>query len=312
MKIATILTVFNRKQKTISCLQHLFQAQKAYNQAVDEPTKQLELTVFLTDDGCTDGTAEAVRNLFADHQVIIVQGTGSLYWAGGMRKAWQAAIDNGTHWDYFLLLNDDTNVHENVFPQLFETIERGFQLTGKQGIASGITCQPGDPQQITYGGYVFVTKAKGRFVPVLPNGEPQHIDLAHANILLVHHSVVESIGIFYKGFLHRGADWDYGMQAHSKGFPTLATPRVCGECECDHYSPKDEINMLRKMSLKERIAYVNSPIHTNHDYLLYVWRNLPLRFPLAALARTTRVYLPSLYYHVTNLRGIYKDIRKKE
>jgi hypothetical protein len=62
-----------------------------------------------------------------------------------MRLAWQAALDTSIKWDYFLLLNDDTNVYSNVFEELFEADEYGYLETGKHGLTSGITCQPGNP-----------------------------------------------------------------------------------------------------------------------------------------------------------------------
>ena len=128
IKIATILTVHNRKQKTLSCLQHLYEALDAHNQFATNP---IVLTVFLTDDGCTDGTADAIRLSFPTKGIQILQGSGSLFWAGGMRLAWQAAIDEGTPWDYYLLLNDDTLIYDNVFEELFAADNYGYQLTGR-------------------------------------------------------------------------------------------------------------------------------------------------------------------------------------
>ena len=313
-RIAVILTVFNRREKTVSCLQHLFAAANAARETVN-------LTVFLTDDGCTDGTAEAVRELFSQLSTLnpqlstlnpqlssihIIQGDGNLYWAGGMRKAWQAAIDSGAPWDYYLLINDDTYIYNNVFTQLFEAIDYGYRLTGRYGMASGITCQPGHPQEITYGGLNFVNKTKGRQELVKPTGKPQRIDMTHANILLVHHSVVEEVGIFYKGFLHSGADQDYGMMAARHGFPVYSTSIVCGECERDHSSEEEEAQQLMSLSLAERKKYINSPLHNDRDYLLTVRRNMPLRYPMACLMRAIRLYFPAVYYWITNLRGVYK------
>ena len=255
--IAVILTGYNRREKTVSCRRHLLAAAEAVGDDL------LPLTVFLTDDGCTDGTAEAVRQEFpqtSNLTVHIVQGDGSLYWAGGMRKAWQTAIDSGTPWDYYLLINDDTYIYNNVFPQLFESIDYGYRLTGRYGMASGITCQPGCPQEISYGGLNFVNKTKGRQELVKPTGKPQRIDLTHANILLVHRSVVEKVGIFHKGFLHSGADQDYGMMAARHGFPVYSTSIVCGECERDHYSEKEEAQLLMSLSLVDRKKYINSPL----------------------------------------------------
>lgn len=304
MKIAAILTIHNRKTKTLTCLHHLFKALDAYNSHTEEP---VDMSVFVTDDGSVDGTAEAIKETFGHNNIKILKGTGSLYWAGGMRLAWQSAIDSDTKWDYYLLMNDDTNVFTNVFDELFKADHYGYQQTGRHGLSSGITCKPDHPEVITYGGFNFVNRTKGRFVTVIPSGQPQHADLTHANILLVHHSVTERIGIFNKGFRHRAADWDYGLTAHRKGFPTNVTANVCGECDNDHDTGKEEIGKLRKMSLSERISFINSPLHNNHDTFLYVRRNLPFRYPMTVLARTTRLLFPSVYYHITNMRGVYKN-----
>ena len=301
-KIATILTVFNRREKTLSCLRHLYEALEAYNQTAKEG---IALSVFLTDDGCTDGTAEAVRSGFPDKDIRILQGTGNLFWAGGMRLAWQTAIDSGTAWDYYLLLNDDTNVYRNVFEELFEADDYGYQQTGKHGLSSGITCQPGNPGEVTYGGFIFKSKAKGCHTLAQPMGKPQAVDMTHANILLVHHNTVEECGIFYKGFIHGAADEDYSMMAHRRGCPVMTTAHVCGECECDHHTSQSEIEHLMTMPLAERKRFVNSPTHSDRDYLLFVRRNLPLRYPIAYLLRAVRLYLPRFYYGITHFRGVY-------
>lgn len=306
IKIAAILTVFNRKQKTLSCLQHLFEAVKAYNQQ-GMKNGDIAVTVFLTDDGCTDGTADAVKTAYPTQDIHILQGTGSLFWAGGMRFAWQAAIDSGTQWDYYLLLNDDTYIYNNVFIELFEADEYGFQQTGRHGLSSGITCQPENREEITYGGFLFGSKAKGVHVLAQPLGIPQNVDMSHANILLVHHDVVNVQGIFFHGFIHGAADEDYSMTAKRNRFPIIVTSHVCGECAYDHDSSKEEIKWLTTLSLKERKAYVNAPTHSDHDYLLYVRRNLPLRFPMAWLLRKVRLYSPKLYFRITHFRGVYKS-----
>lgn len=307
-RIATILTVFNRREKTLACLRHLFAALEAYNQKCETANGEecLALSVFLTDDGCTDGTAEAVRTEFADKDIHILQGTGSLFWAGGMRLAWQAAIDTGTSWDYYLLLNDDTHIYNNAFELLLEADDFGFQQKGKHGLSSGAICQPDDHSMITYGGFNFRSKTKGKRYLVKPTGTPQRIDLSHANILLVHHCVVDAIGIFYKGYIHGSADFDYAQMASRKGFPVSLTSEVCGECEYDHTSSEEETHELCRMTLAERKQYFNSPTRSDHDYLLNVRRNSIIRYPFSFLIRKCRLYCPSIYYHLTKMRGVYK------
>ena len=89
---AVLLTVFNRKEKTLECLGRLFD---------QLPIEDLQIDVFLTDDGCTDGTAEAVENLFPS--VHILKGI----WNRGMLMAWKAAAET-RNYDAYLWLNDDT------------------------------------------------------------------------------------------------------------------------------------------------------------------------------------------------------------
>ena len=117
MKIATILTCFNRKAKTIKCLDSL---SKALNQYNNSHSNIIITDIYLTDDGCTDGTPDAVRESFKVINVYIVQGDGNLYWAGGMRAAWNAALKSRGY-DYYLLINDDTFIYNNALTTLFET-----------------------------------------------------------------------------------------------------------------------------------------------------------------------------------------------
>ena len=53
--IAVLLTVFNRKEKTIQCLKRLYNILPLEGYLVD---------VYLTDDGRTDGTPEAAAEQF--------------------------------------------------------------------------------------------------------------------------------------------------------------------------------------------------------------------------------------------------------
>ncbi len=303
IKIAAILTVHNRREKSLACLKHLLAATDTFNQK----GKKIEMSVFLTDDGCTDGTATAVRQTFAESDIHILQGDGNLFWAGGMRYAWQAAIDSGTSWDYFLLLNDDTNVRENLFTELLEADDYGLSVKGKRGISTGITCQPGNEELITYGGFNYANWTKGRRVTAKPTGKPQQVDLVSGNILFVHKDVVNSIGILYEGFRHDLADHDYNLTAKRHHFPVVATAHICGECADDHDSNKDEILRLKSMTLKERKKYLSSVTHSDHDYLLLIRRKLPLRYPMTLVVRTIRLYCPSVYYYINKFRGIFKE-----
>ena len=70
--IAILLTVFNRKQKTIDCLDTI----------ADAFSKQLipfSIYVFLTDDGSTDGTSEAINEKHYSFPIHISYGDGQTH-----------------------------------------------------------------------------------------------------------------------------------------------------------------------------------------------------------------------------------------
>lgn len=301
-KIAVLLTCFNRKDKTTSCLRHLFAAKEKY---ASDTGQQLELAIYLTDDGCTDGTAEAAKEVCKGQELHIVKGTGSLYWAGGMRWAWKEAQKDNRKWDFYLLLNDDTIIYDNVFEELMSTHVFAISQFGNGGIYSGITCEIGKPEVITYGGDVYDTPAMGSYHRLRPNGTPQRADQTNANILLVANNVVDSIGTFSNEYIHSAADLDYSLAANKANLPVLVTPHVCGECSFDH-TPESEIcKRLIKMSLSQRRKYVYAPTHSDKDYLTLIKRQMPQKYLMSWTLRKLRLYTPSIYYKINKMRGIY-------
>lgn len=296
--IAVILTCFNRKEKTLSCLRGLYEAQKAYGKA------HLSLGIYLTDDGCTDGTAQAVRDAFPDKDITILQGDGNLYWAGGMRFAWKEALKRKNHWDFYLLLNDDTTPMDNMFEELFGAHEYCQCTFRTVGVYSGVTCDIDDPSIITYGGAVWVNKFLGTDKRLNPSGVPQEVDKTNANILLVAKEVTDKIGIFYEGYRHGAADYDYSIQAKKRGFKALITSNVCGVCERDHRDWNSERKKILNMSRADRKQYFSSPRHSSHDVLIFKKRNTPLRYPVVLIGRFLNENFPKLYYLTDLFRGL--------
>jgi GT2 family glycosyltransferase len=134
--IAVLIACHNRKDQTLNCLQALF------NQIGMGIAFKLE--VFLVDDGCTDGTAEAIRQQFP--QVTIIKGTGNLYWNRGMHLAWKVATETN-FFDYYLWLNDDTFLFENAIKKKLEAAEE----TQNQAAICGSTFSL-ESKKISYGG----------------------------------------------------------------------------------------------------------------------------------------------------------------
>ena len=300
---AVLLTCFNRKAKTTECLRRMVSCAKEYNNSHEDI---IRLTVFMTDDGCTDGTAGAVRDVIgSDVETNIIQGDGKRYWAGGMRMAWSEAISSGKRWDFYLLLNDDTIVMDNVFDELLDAHRHAMRHYSRGGIYSGITCDTDDHSIITYGGDIFNSAAQATSRRVSPTGEPQMVDMFNANILLVTAEVVDEIGIFPDCYTHSCADNDYCMMAKRNNIPTLVTANVCGICKDDHKTNEEECQALMRMTMKERIEYTRNPLHSDKDYLNFVRRNMPRKYIVSWIMRKIRLYSPRVYNAINKARGLY-------
>lgn len=207
--IAVLLTVHNRKEKTLECLQSLF------NQKINN---DYQFEVYLTDDGCTDGTPEAIRQLYPS--VHIIKGDGSLYWNRGMHKAWQAALSI-QNYDYYLWLNDDTTLRENALSVLLYSSE----LKNNQSIIVGTTVSTHNNQIITYGGR---TKNAGLLAP---SNELLFCEFFNGNIVLIPHEVYKVVGTNDYVFRHALGDFDYGLRAGQLGVSSYIAPDILGECD---------------------------------------------------------------------------------
>ena len=293
--IAAIVTCFNRKETTLKSLSCLFKASENCH------TAQIKLHVYLTDDCCTDGTADAVRRLFSNQDIHIVQSGGNAYWAGGMRLAWHEAMRDSQDWDFYLLFNDDTYVEPNSFDTLIQTHYYAVDKYGKPGVYSGLICGLDDPNKITYGGNVY-RGLFGRAECIDPKGNPVECKLTNANLLLISRDVVDSIGIFDDRFFHSCADWDYGIRASDSHFPVLVTGIVCGRCNFDHDNDQEVLKKVSRMSIRERKAFFSHPLRATSDLLLFMKKHYRYKYLVTYLARKLNIYAPRLYYCVTRLR----------
>lgn len=298
-KIAVLLTCFNRKEKTIKALMSVQKAAEIYNSSHDS---RLTLHVFLTNDGCNDGTPEAARALFLPEEINIIDSDGNSYWAGGMRLAWKQAMDSHLKWDFYLLINDDVEFVPSAFETLFYTHEYAITKYGKGGVYSGFICSKSEPNRIIYGAKSYKKNLLSKAYDLSPTGAPQQCLMVNANILMVCPNVVDGIGQLDTVFIHGGADWDYGIRASRAGFPVLATPEICGVGENDHDNDFQERKKVVKMSLSERRSFLNKPNKGYQDALYFFKRYNKFKFFITKLAYQINLYLPSLFYNLNRVR----------
>jgi GT2 family glycosyltransferase len=231
--IAILLTCHNRKDKTLRCLSNLKIAIMVI--------KNVKCSIFLVDDGSTDGTPEAIKVQFP--KVNIIKGDGNLFWNRGMNLAWHEAAKISP--DFYLWLNDDTFLDEDSLRILLAS-----SLTkDNQAILVGST-RSEISGEITYGG----RDKNGKLL--IPNGSVQECVHFNGNVVLIPRAVYQKVGKLDDVFHHAIGDFDYGLRAKKLDVTAFITSIYVGVCETHDNFPKW---CRPDVSLIDRIKVLYSP-----------------------------------------------------
>lgn len=269
--IAVLLTVHNRKVKTLECLSYLFEQEIS-----DEHT----FDVYLTNDGCTDGTPEAVKQHYPS--VNIIDGDGNLFWNRGMYKAWEEA--SKTNYDFYIWLNDDTILEKNAFSILLNSSTK----KNDQSIIVGSTNSIKSSEEITYGGR---THKKGL---IYPGHNLISCDYFNGNIVLIPESVYKVVGMNDYYFRHALGDFDYGLRAKKLGVDLFIAPGILGKCD-EHESLSTWCNPNQPFA--KRWKALRTPIgHNPEEFFIYEKRhNGIIKALFHYFTNHLRVLFPSIW-----------------
>lgn len=269
-RTAILLTVFNRKAKTLSCLKDIHALEGWQSDSFD---------IFIVDGGSSDGTPIAIAAEFPDVHLAVCNG---LFWAGGMRKAWKMAEETGNDYSHYLLLNDDTHLYPDMLKKL-AIAESEFPA----GVYVGPTMDPVS-KECSYGGRALIHEGHEKSKLCIPDGTLQRIALGNANIMMVSKGAYDKIGGFCESYTHGIADYDYTLTAIGAGCPVILAADYCGECQDDHGNPWK----TQGTSLRKRIDYLYSPKGLAYkEYTLYVKKF----FPKDLLSIKFRLWMKTLF-----------------
>ena len=204
-KIAILLTVYNRKECTLRCLQRLYEQKLPGN---------ITFNVFITDGGSKDGTVESIKKIYPE---INIQVKNGLFWNRGMYCSWEWAAQTG--FDFYLWLNDDVYLYDNCITELLNV----SSIYKDRAIIIGPT-QSLNHESFSYGGYI-------NKVAVKPNGIPQKIQKFNGNIVLVPQYVYTVIGNLDYNYIHSHGDFDYGYRAQKAQIEAFQTAMYLGDCD---------------------------------------------------------------------------------
>ena len=270
--VAILLTVHNRREKTLKCLRCVFH---------QLPIEGYVFDVYMTNDGCTDGTPDAVSNEFPS--VTIIDGDGSLYWNRGMYVAWSKA-EKTKDYDYYLWLNDDTY----LFDDSLEKLLKSSQSHTDDSIIVGSSCSADDHDFITYGG---ISTKKGRITDVR---DEHKCDTFEGNIILIPKYVYNTLGKNDQIFHHAVGDNDYGYRATKAGISIYMGKGVFGTCE-QHDKPAkwNDSNMPLSVRWKDYFSPYSS---TYKEYFILRRRHFgTLSACIKFITSFLHMLIPSVY-----------------
>jgi GT2 family glycosyltransferase len=276
LRIAVLMTSFNRREYTLRALRRLF-AQTGVN--------DVRLTAFLVEDGCTDGTGDAVMAEFP--AVRVLHGDGSLFWNRGMRMAFAAALDEG--FDAYLLLNDDTMLEQDALRRLMN-VSGAQAAKGVTAIVVGSTRSP-ETGVLSYGGICLRKRGVSAWMEKIEPGVDDTVacDTMNGNIVLIPAEIARAIGNLDGRFHHHFGDLDYGFRARRAGFAVVIAPGFLGEC-----GTNSRQGTWRDAALpfKKRWKNLHSPKGQPFgQWVLFTRRHYGWRWPLYAVSPYVKTVL---------------------
>lgn len=210
MKIKIIFTCYNRKEKTIKCIQSL-----------SEGNDDLNISFIVVDDNSTDDTVKAIESLGCD--CTILHGDGNLYWSGGMRKGIAYYLSHpDSH--YVMLVNDDVLFNHGIIKNLIKRSQ-----DNNNAVVVGATCD--DDGIYTYGARKLIVPRKNDlYYAVEPNEASILCDTFNCNCVLIKSEQICKVGNFDTRYRHSLADLDYGFMLKKAGVPIISSAEYIGVC----------------------------------------------------------------------------------
>lgn len=218
LKIATLTTVYNRENASLSSLDSLFK------QVLDSDIK---IDHYIVDDKSTDNTVKKISEIFPT--VKVFNGNGSLYWAGGMRFGYQ--LIEIKEYDFLFVYNDDCLFDSKMLKNLIDTALFARKYYSTESIVVGALISKFSGE-VTYGGRLKKSNLSPLSTKLAPlSSNPSEVYTLNMNAALLPSSVLLKHGFLANYFRHGGADWEFGIRLNKLGCKIIQAPGAIGYCE---------------------------------------------------------------------------------
>ena len=267
-KVVLVIPVYNRRETTLQGLRSLSR--------IDHTG--LDVRVIVVDDGSKDGTSEAIREHFPE--VELVQGDGTLHYAGGTNRGIEAALKHSP--DFIVTMNDDSIFHKHFLQRLVATAREN-----ERSIVGALLLLWDEPHKVFQVGQRWNTLYGGWHLPerltafTMPKSTFE-VECIVGNCVLFPVEAIKECGFMdEEKFPHGWGDAQYLARMRKAGWRLLVEPRALVWCEPNTY-PKP----LHKQSVKEvlKILFVNErhPLNLKRQFVAR-WESAPTKWQ-AALA----------------------------
>jgi len=253
LKLAVLVTCHNRVAVSEQTLPGLDACLKSL--------PGIESTIFVVDDGSSDGTGTRLKALLPN--IVLEYGSGNLFWNGGMCRAYEIARRQRS-FDAYLLFNDDVFIDCEA---VRSSLDRFVRLNEKgPAILAGST-QSHDSEAVSYSAFRRLSRLRPLSVErVHPDGTLKPCDSFNGNFVLVPGPFFEEIGGLDRRFRHGYGDIDLGYVAREHGVVSYLAPVPIGRCDGHAPSTKSQSRwpVLRWLmhpwgkgdSLRQRVLFI--------------------------------------------------------
>lgn len=248
MKLAVLLTCYNRKEKTLNCINKLLPQLEQ---------SDLEFKIYICDDKSADGTYECLKEMLPSHAVF--QSSGNLFWCKGMHMVMRAATLDSC--DYYLMVNDDVDFFEDAL----QTMLQSYHKTGFSCGIVGAT-KATETEKYTYGGRTKDEKL------VLPEEISRECVWANWNCFLIDKEIVQRVGIIDGKYQHAWGDYDYSYRMQRAGYKIYVANKCVGRCDLNssYKSFKDQ-SVRKTVRLRKLFSPKGIPFYSYMRYHVRIW-----------------------------------------
>ena len=259
-KIAVIIPIHNRKEKTIRCLESLSKIDKS----------NFSMSIYIIDDGSTDDTALEIKKKFYGTKIIM--GNGNLLWTGAINLGIREVIKDNT-FTHILFLNDDT-IHDKYFLSKM----CNCSMRNKKAIIGAKILYLSKPDIIRFSGGRWDFKKWGWYYP----NENEYIDISNDHLgefiteMINGNCCLYPINMFIEnGFLdqinfpHYYADCAYTIKAKKYGYTLYIANAYIWDDDSDNTKHIDSLQYKDIRSIKNIFFKKNSPYYFKGLFMWY-------------------------------------------